>query len=86
MVLHQDKMQRQEKPLLAVLLTPLPLAGWNSAMVRLTLIMSGQPELLAACEDAIIGLYDAMHAGHLSRDYSDSVISHIEAAITKATK
>ncbi len=42
------------------------------------------PHLLAACEDATTAIYDAMHAGNLSRNYHDDVMDKIEAAIKKA--
>ncbi len=37
--------------------------------------------LRAALEHAKTALYDAMHAGHLSRAYHDSVIVHVESAL-----
>ena len=41
-------------------------------------------DLLDACEDAKAAIYDAMHAGNLSRSYCDCVVGKIEAAIEKA--
>ncbi len=41
-------------------------------------------DLLAICEDATTAIYDAMHAGNLSRNYHDDVMDKIEAAIKKA--
>ncbi len=41
-------------------------------------------DLLAICEDATTAIYDAMHAGSLSRNYHDDVMDKIEAAIKKA--
>jgi len=40
-------------------------------------------ELLEALKESQIALYDAMHAGHLSRSYGGKVMDKIEQAIAK---
>ena len=49
-------------------------------------LIAAAPDLLAACQDAQTAIYDAMHAGNLSREYAGSVIEKIEAAIAKASR
>lgn len=57
-------------------------------MVRLTekdnRLIASAPELLEACKAAETAIYDAMHAGNLSREYANSAIVKIEQAIAKA--
>lgn len=42
---------------------------------------SSRKALRAACEDAKVAIYDAMHAGNLSRSYCGGVTDKLEAAI-----
>ena len=46
--------------------------------------VNSHEELLTTCEKAKIAIYDAMHAGNLSREYAGGVIAELEAAIKKA--
>lgn len=55
----------------------------NEAQANARLI-SAAPELLEACEEAKTAIYDAMHAGNLSREYAGCVIGKIEQTIAKA--
>lgn len=41
-------------------------------------------KLVTACEEAQTAIYDAMHAGNLSRSYCGGVTDKLEAAIKKA--
>lgn len=58
-----------------------PNGGQNGPDAKL---IEAAPDLYAALEDAQTAIYDAMHAGHLSRGYGGGVIEHIEAALAKA--
>ncbi len=55
-----------------------------SAVVRLTLIMSGQPDLLAACRAALEAA--TVKVGSMQiRDAQEKIIAQLRTAIAKAT-
>lgn len=55
-----------------------------SEVVTMVLTMAAYEDLLKACKGAQTAIYDAMHAGNLSREYGGGVIEDIEAAIKQS--
>ena len=47
-------------------------------------LMAAAPEMLDALKSVETAIYDALHAGNLSRAYAGGAIGKIEAAIRKA--